>query len=354
MKKKLCILIGFLLVSFQFLSAQKKIIAGLQNKDIVPFQPPALMQNCDTIFSFPANVSWPSGLTFDGTYFYVSDFNTPYIYKYDISGTPAGTIPNPATGSDYGGDLDFDGTYLWLVVEDDGTIFKLDAVSGAVLLQYNLPTSNITDPDDFGCAWDNGFIWITEYIDQTLMRIDPSSGTVIDSFEINRTILPLKIINNNLYGIELSGPSGNQLLHFNKSNGIVIDSMPWCLDYPLGLCSANNHLWGLSSFVTNRVFEFDTLLFTGENEIVAGGNFSICPNPVKEKLTLSLSLKKASDIQIEIYNCINQRIKTVLHQAQLAGKHKIEIDLKEIPQGIYFLRCVAGETSGIKKIIKLK
>ncbi|HKR03693.1 MAG TPA: T9SS type A sorting domain-containing protein [Bacteroidia bacterium] len=352
MKKTLLPLICFTLFSFQFSIAQNKFIAAKPTGKAAPFQAAKATVACDTIFSFPTNVGWTSGLAFDGTYFYASDFLSPYIYKYDINGIPSGTLPNPGINSMGGGDLDFDGTYLWFIVENDGIIYKLDPSSGSVILQYNLPTSNL-DPNNFGCAWDNGFIWITEYLDQTLMRIDASTGALVDSFEINRQVLPLKIFNNNLYGLEVFGPTGEQLLHFDKSNGTVIDSMPWCLDYPLGLCSANNHVWGLNSQSTNRVYEFDSLFLSVKNIIPGLSDFSVYPNPVKDKMILNFTLEKTAGMQIDIYNAVNQKMKTFFQQKQTAGKHQLSFDIKKFPAGIYFLKIFAGEKFLVKKIIKM-
>ncbi|MEP7168938.1 MAG: T9SS type A sorting domain-containing protein [Bacteroidota bacterium] len=353
MKKIRSILICIFLFLFQISFAQNKFIAGIHNGNNTPFLTPNPTVACDTIFSFPTNVGWAAGLAFDGTYFYASDNNSAFIYKYDINGIPAGTLPNPGSGSITGGDLDFDGTYLWFIVENNGILFKMDPVSGTVISQYNLPTTNISDPDNFGCAWDNGYIWITEYVDQTLMRIDAATGTLVDSFAIHREVLPLKIINNNLYGLELFGPSGNQLLHFDKSNGAVIDSMPWCLDYPLGICTANNHVWGLNSTFTNRVYEFDSLFTSVKNIFSDAVDFYIYPNPVKDNLNLSFTLKKSSDVQIDFFNVVNQKMKTLFHQKQPQGKHNLAFDIEEFPEGIYYLKINVRENSIVKKLIKM-
>jgi len=347
------ILACFILFSFQFSIAQNKFTGGIQNGSIAPFLTPNLMVACDTIFSFPTNVNWTSGLAFDGTYFYASDFNTQFIYKYDINGFPSGTLPNPAVGNDYGGDLDFDGTCLWLVVEQDGIIYKLDTATGTVITQFNLPTSNVSDPNNFGCAWDNGYIWITEYLDQTLMRIDASTGAVVDSFEINRQVASLRIINNNLYGLEVNGPTGDQLLHFDKTNGVVLDSIPWCLDYPLGLCQANGHVWGLNSTSINRIYEFDSLLISSVNKISVADNFSIFPNPVKNNWTLDFTMEKSATVKIDLYNSVNKKIAALSDQKQDARKHQLTFDIKNFPQGIYFLKISSDENTLIKKIIKM-
>ena len=46
-------------------------------------------------------------------------------------------------------------------------------------------------------------------------------------------------------------------------------------------------------------------------------------------------------------------MKIVLNQNQATGEHKLDFDLKEIPEGVSFLRFTAGETINSKKTIKL-
>jgi len=81
---------------------------------------------CDTIFSFETFDDYPTGLTSDGSYLYSMGFSTQLIEKYTLTGQLAGTILLPPYPVQGGGDMTFDGTWLWMVSEEDAVIYKMD------------------------------------------------------------------------------------------------------------------------------------------------------------------------------------------------------------------------------------
>lgn len=206
-------------------------------------------QSCDTIFSFNTINNWHLGLTFDGNFLYTTSGNTTFIYKYSLSGQLYGTFTNPAQSINKGGDLDFDGKFLWMVSFDDHIVYKMDTLNGNVINQFNLYSLYSS-----GCAYDSGFIWTTQFTNHTitLIRIDTISGALIDSFPTNFQVLYLKINNGYLYGIGTNSNS-TQLYKFEKASGIVVDSISWCAPGGAGFVFINNHIWALG---TNQIFEF--------------------------------------------------------------------------------------------------
>ncbi len=345
--KKLVIALLLASVGYFNLSAQK-IMNG-----IVPGQQytSGLQVNrglCDTIFSFPTFDSIPAGLAFDGTFFYSTAQYPGLINKYLPTGQMAGTLPNPAPGSGtFGGDLDFDGTHLWMVIEQAGKIFKLDASDGHVIKSFNLPTTHLGDPNNWGCAYDNGYIWTTEYIDETLMRLDTATGSVVDSFAIHRAILPLKIIQGNLYGIQFV--YGNnfqyQLVKFDKTNGAVIDSIPWCLDYPLGIAEANEHVWGLSSEElyggSQKIYQFDSLLISIRNLRPEQSRVTVYPNPASERIFIDRS--SGEPALMEMYSVLGDCVLT----KQLSGR-KNQVDIGLLNKGLYII-CIIDVDGTIRQ-----
>ena len=77
---------------------------------------------CDTVYSFPVH-NTPTGLTHDEKGFWLSSGSDHLIYNYDFTGHLLNTIPSPTIGGLAGGDLDFDGQFLWVIVEQDGNIY---------------------------------------------------------------------------------------------------------------------------------------------------------------------------------------------------------------------------------------
>ena len=139
-----------------------------------------------------------------------------------------------------------------------------------------------------------------------------------------------------------------QLVKFDKVTGNVIDSVPWCLPYSLGLCSAGNHLWGLSSganYGTKRIYEFDSMLVSINNIVPLKNNITVYPNPATDKVIVN-SLKMISTIEI-----FNINGKKVFATNNLKQQIFSEIDLSNFQKGIYFIKIYDGENTYTKKIV---
>jgi hypothetical protein len=78
------------------------------------------------------------------------------------------------------------------------------------------------------------------------------------------------------------------------------------------------------------------------------------PNPFNPSTTIEYSIKKQSNVEVEIYNAIGQRISVLVNGIQEAGNYKLNWNAKNFASGIYFYRIRAGEFTQIKKMILLK
>ncbi|HEY0091608.1 MAG TPA: hypothetical protein VGB43_03890, partial [Flavobacterium sp.] len=205
MKKNYILLLSILLSGF---SVSAQMIGGISASASSTSLLASPNMNCDILYSFPSPVT-PGGLAFDGTLFYSNGTNDLTIYKYDITGQLVGTIPSPAINSNAHGDIDFDGTNLWVLVEEDNAVYKLDPSDGTVIFTFIVEGST----DHYGCAFDNGSLWVSDYTTHTIKRIDATTGEVMDTFPVDGKLLPLEIINGDLYGIvfEDGTPSGPML-----------------------------------------------------------------------------------------------------------------------------------------------
>ena len=310
---------------------------------------PVINTECDTIFSFDTVDRYPVGLAFDNINIYSAGALRHMIYKYNLQGQITDSIPYPGF-VEAGGDMDFGDGFLWVVSEQERTAYKLNPANGDIITSFILPSSDSQDPDNYGCAYENGYLWVTEYFDKTLMRINATTGALVDSFFINREILPLKIIKGELYGIEfLDDTLGNfQLVKFDKNTGTAIESIPWCLEYPLGLTWADDHLWGLSSgfdIGPSRIYEFGNLLSSVDHTLTPNSTFTFFPNPATNNITVS----SFDAIQwIEIYTVTGEKV------FQLQGinqTNSYDIDLSQLQKGIYFMRVYDGSGFLVEKIV---
>ncbi len=328
----------------------QQLTAGFTAPATQIIQPTSLLVPCDTIFSFPAQVGWPSGLTSDGTYLWISDYNSPYLYKFSSTGVLLDTIliPNNSNVSTLGGDLDFDGNYILFGREDDGTLYKVDPLTKTIVSQFSLPQHSLGDPNDFGIAFDGTFIWHTSYSpNSTLYKLDATTGAIISTFSILPSlVLPLKFINGTLWGISLSG---NIAYSFDTSNGNVLSSFPWCLNYPLGITKHNNHLWGLDSQVKNRIYEFDTLLTTSFSNIQPADLTFQVMNPLADILQLNFQKITETPVKIRITNLFGQ---CVFFQEIYKQQNTVDFLISYLKDGAYVLTVESGGSQIHQKIIK--
>jgi hypothetical protein len=108
-------------------------------------------------------------------------------------------------------------------------------------------------------------------------------------------------------------------------------------------------------FNQNNTFDYhdfqlaidDALLATGVSEQPAAfSSVNLFPNPANSGSTvLSYSLAQNSDVTIDIYNTLGEKVKSIASKNELTGKHEVALDLSSFSNGVYFISLVAGESS---------
>ena len=83
------------------------------------------------------------------------------------------------------------------------------------------------------------------------------------------------------------------------------------------------------------------------------------PNPFNPSTTIRYSLPVQSDVSVIIYDITGQELKTLVQNAQAAGRYEVSWDgttkaNKQISTGVYFARIVAGNSTAVIKMIYLK
>ncbi|UCD64186.1 MAG: T9SS type A sorting domain-containing protein [Candidatus Zixiibacteriota bacterium] len=83
------------------------------------------------------------------------------------------------------------------------------------------------------------------------------------------------------------------------------------------------------------------------------------PNPFNPSTTIRFTLPRRSDVKIDIFNILGQRIVTILDEARPAGQHSVVWDgtdenNRPVSTGLYFYRIKAGDYTDSKKMLMLK
>ena len=96
-----------------------------------------------------------------------------------------------------------------------------------------------------------------------------------------------------------------------------------------------------------------------ENNINLNGpeNFSLhqnYPNPFNPVTTITYELPNTNYVELSVYNLLCQKIKTLVFDAQPAGKYKVIWDASSSPSGVYFYKIQAGHFIATRKMLLLK
>jgi hypothetical protein len=238
-----------------------RCVAGI----IMPGTGPAAMPVCgspfyDTTYSFPAPGTWPVGLAWDGTGFWVMDNDSECIYKVDTTGQVLKSFPVPSNRS-ASGDLEFFGDRLWAVSENSAWLFELDTATGFALDSLRLPDSLSPDPASWGLSWDGAYLWHSQYgSNHRIFQIDTTDGSVVFSFPSPSTfVLGIAWDGVHLWCLYAFGT----IYEMNPPDSSIVASYPWPVSYGLGLQWVGENLWNVSGSAlaggTARIYKVDGL-----------------------------------------------------------------------------------------------
>ncbi len=89
-----------------------------------------------------------------------------------------------------------------------------------------------------------------------------------------------------------------------------------------------------------------------KQDINNSANFQIYPNPTLGTMNIDYTLDAAQEVLINIYNLMGKEVRHIEYSIQDGGKHHAQIDLTELPEGIYFIKFQCKETQNIQTLIK--
>jgi flagellar hook assembly protein FlgD len=83
------------------------------------------------------------------------------------------------------------------------------------------------------------------------------------------------------------------------------------------------------------------------------------PNPFNPVTTIEYSLSRPSNVRIDVFNGLGQRVRTLVDRVEAAGPHAITWDGtntsgQAVSTGVYFYRFQAGDHVETRKMLLLK
>jgi hypothetical protein len=90
------------------------------------------------------------------------------------------------------------------------------------------------------------------------------------------------------------------------------------------------------------------------NEVTT--DVSIYPNPYSGNTIISYVLNKKSDVSVEVFNTVGQKVETLVNAAQTAGEYKYNFSAKEkgYTAGVYFVKILIDGKLTMKRIVEME
>ena len=78
------------------------------------------------------------------------------------------------------------------------------------------------------------------------------------------------------------------------------------------------------------------------------------PNPFNPSTNIKYELPEASDVRLDIFNSLGQRVETLVDKQQTAGSYHATFKAEHLPSGVYIYRLRAGNFTQTKKLLLIK
>ena len=229
------------------------------------------------------------------------------LWKY---GTGGDVRSSPAIA-----DIDGDGINEIVFGSNDGYIYVLNGEDGSVLWTYQTYEEMQSSPSlcDFNR---DGLIDVVEASTQGSIYIISGDGTLLWSLNVGTSFY--------------SSPALGDV----DSDGNI--------DIAIG--GTNGKLYFFSGYLAgieekDRDYEF---------------YISAQKGPVRNRTTIFYSIPRKSNIDLSLFDVTGRRIKTIIKGDKEQGRYKVDIDLKDCVNGIYFYRLEMFQQSITRKLIVLK
>ncbi len=102
---------------------------------------------------------------------------------------------------------------------------------------------------------------------------------------------------------------------------------------------------------------FSTVIVSNDEEPVTPDRFSLSqnyPNPFNPSTNIPFELSEASNVEINVYSILGQKVATIVSELYSAGSHTVQWNAQNLASGVYIYRMQAGGFTQTRKLILLK
>ena len=78
------------------------------------------------------------------------------------------------------------------------------------------------------------------------------------------------------------------------------------------------------------------------------------PNPFNPVTTIRYNIPIKSQVKLDIYNTLGEKVKRLVNEEKKAGQYSIDFNAEDVASGVYFYRLQAGDFIQTKKMVLLR
>lgn len=82
--------------------------------------------------------------------------------------------------------------------------------------------------------------------------------------------------------------------------------------------------------------------------------FQNYPNPLNPSTTIRYGIPRAAHVVLRVYDLLGRAVRTLVAEHQSAGYYAVNLDLSDIPSGVYFYRLEAENELRVQKLILVR
>jgi photosystem II stability/assembly factor-like uncharacterized protein len=118
--------------------------------------------------------------------------------------------------------------------------------------------------------------------------------------------------------------------------------------------------WAIGESGTILSLKMNNLATVIEDELISARVpqrfqlFQNYPNPFNPTTAISYQLSAISDVKLEVYTILGQKVSTLVDKRQNAGQHQVEWDASGFASGVYYYKLTTGEFSDVNRMVLLR
>jgi hypothetical protein len=201
-----------------------------------------------------------------------------------------------------------------------------------------------------------------------------SGRNSVYKFDISNPKMPVQIgqyTSSDIYGVDVAD---NYLLLARLNSGVIILNIS-DFSNPYKVAEFETPVWAFDVKVDKEYiyiadlaslirFRYSYSVGFSENtaQYITPSNFKLhqnYPNPFNSTTNIEFSLPGRSNVQINVFNILGQKVKTIINQEKSVGRYSIQWDGTNsygsaVASGIYFYQIKTDDYSEARKMILLK